>query len=548
MAPSPRSGGDGGGSAARGGERTIGGDDGAPVDPDLASSSARKGDAAAATAADAAPTDPTHPLIVVTGGDKGDASADVPPAGPAATSTPATAAHRRARWALYASHALSTTVGRGWEFGGALALLALAPNSLALPAALGLAEALAQAAGGAAIGRAVDALPRLGAATRFVLLQAACTLVSAGAVLAALHWRQGGPAAAAGLTPRVIGLGALAIVGAAGAALGAAGATVSVEKEWCAALAGGDGAALASLNAGMRRIDLMALVAAPAAVGGVLSGAGPTAGTAVIAIGAAVAVGPQLLLLAAAQRAAPDRLAGGGRKGDGQGDATPAPPKIRPGAALAAYAAAPAAPAGAALALLYCTVLSFGSTMTAYLQWRGLGAAELAGWRGGGAVAGLAATLAWPPARRVWGLDGVAGAGLAAQWACLAPALVTAVASPTVGAARGLAAGLALSRAGLWGFDLAASQALQERVPRSELGAVNGVQAGAQAGLGALAAAACLAVPQPARFGWLMMASLGVVTVASGVFWVGTGVVRRRRERAEGGGSGGGGLELGGSA
>jgi len=477
----------------------------------------------------------TRPLVA----DEDDDAGAPPPSDP----TAAARAHRHARWSLYASHALSTTVGRGWEFGGALALLALAPDSLALPAALGLAEVLAQALGGAAIGRAVDRLPRLAAATRYAALQAACTLASAGAVLAALHWRQqDGPAA--GLTPRTIGLGALAIGGAAGAAVGAAGAAVSVEREWCAALAGGDGGALASLNTGMRRIDLVALVAAPAAVGAVLSGAGPTAGTALLAVCAAAAAGPQLALLRAAQRAAPDRLRGGG-VAEAAAHAPPLP-KARPGDALRAYGGAPAWPAGAALALLYCTVLSFGPTMTAYLQWRGLGAAELAGWRGAGAVAGLAATLAWPPARRAWGLDGAAGAGLAAQWAALAPALTAAVASPAVGAARGLAAGLALSRAGLWGFDLAASQALQERVLPRALGAVNGVQFGAQAGLGALAAAACLAVPQPDRFGWLMVASLGVVTAASGVFWVGTGVVQRREGRRVG--EGGGGVELGGSA
>ena len=462
-----------------------------------------------------------------------------PPADGAAPSHPP----RTARWALYAAHALSASVGRGWEFGGALALLALAPDTLALPAALGLAESLAQALGGASIGRAVDRWARYTAAARFVGAQAACTLLSAGAVLAALHWREGGPGSPPGLTPRTIGLGALAIAGAAGAALGAAGAAVSVEREWSAALAGGDSAALASLNAGMRRIDLVALVAAPAVVGAVLSSAGPSAGTALVAGAAAVAVAPQLALLALAQRLAPDRLGGGGgRSGGGGGGATaataaatptlPSKPPRRPGAALKTYAAAPAFPAGAALALLYGTVLSFGPTMTAYLQWRGLGAAELAGWRGAGAVAGLAATFAFPPARRAWGLDAAGGAGLGVQWVCLAPALLAASAAPTLPAARGLAAGLALSRAGLWAFDLVAAQALQERVPPGSLGTVNGVQFSAQAAAGALAAGVCLAVPDPAHFVWLMVASLVVVSGASGVFWVGTGLVRRRERRA----------------
>jgi len=471
---------------------------------------------------------------------------------------------RRARWFLYASHALSTTLGRGWEFGAALALFALAPDSLALPAALGLAESLAQALGGPALGRLIDAWPRMAAATRFVLAQAACTVASAGAVLAALNWGKAG----SGLTPLNLGLGAVAIAAAAGAALGAAGATLSVEREWTAALAHGDAAHLAALNAGMRRIDLVALIAAPAAVGGVLSGAGPVAGTAAVAAAASIVAWPQLALLAAAQRAAPDRL-GGGRASRAKAGAVafaaasampaagPSPRRRRRwcGAlaaspslpsALAAYFAAPAAPAAAALALLYCTVLSFGAPMTAYLGWRGLSAAELAGWRGAGAVAGLAATGVYPPARRAWGLDAAAAVGLAGQWACLGPAVVAVAAAPTVGAARALAAGLALSRAGLWGFDLAASQALQERVPPDELGAINGVQSSAQAGLGAVAMAACLAFSKPEHFAWLGVASLVVVTCASVVFGVGTAVVRRR-ERVRAGG-GGGGVEMGGQA
>jgi len=68
------------------------------------------------------------------------------------------------------------------------------------------------------------------------------------------------------------------------------------------------------------------------------------------------------------------------------------------------------------------------------------------------------------------------------QLACLLVAIIPAVVT-RVGAARPaaaplgarvLAAGLAASRAGLWLFDLAVSQMLQERVPLQELGAPPG--------------------------------------------------------------------------
>ena len=60
--------------------------------------------------------------------------------------------------------------------------------------------------------------------------------------------------------------------------------------------------------------------------------------------------------------------------------------------------------------------------------------------------------------------------GLGGQWAFL---LVTLIVSSTVGqpgAAHVLAAGLVASRFGLWSFDLAVSQMLQERVPNELIG------------------------------------------------------------------------------
>lgn len=40
------------------------------------------------------------------------------------------------------------------------------------------------------------------------------------------------------------------------------------------------------------------------------------------------------------------------------------------------------APTALALALLYLTVMSFGTLMTAYLKWRGMAEAELSVYRG----------------------------------------------------------------------------------------------------------------------------------------------------------------------
>ena len=69
------------------------------------------------------------------------------------------------------------------------------------------------------------------------------------------------------------------------------------------------------------------------------------------------------------------------------------------------------------------------------------------------------------------GLDGAGSVGIGCQWAFLALTLILA---STLGQPAGvhvLAAGLVVSRFGLWAFDLAVSQMLQEKVSNEQLGA-----------------------------------------------------------------------------
>jgi iron-regulated transporter 1 len=403
------------------------------------------------------------------------------------------------------------------EFTAGLALFDLgARDTFTLVAVLGLAQAAAQAAAGPAVGRWADGAPRLPAARTLVSVQALATLASAGAVLVA---RATGVGAA----------GAVAAVFAAVAAVGAQGNTLTVEREWTAVLACGDPSTLAQLNAGMRRVDLVCLILAPAAAGALMSlpgAGGPFAAVAAVAAYSAAAWPAQMWLLGRAALRAPAL---------GEPRARP-PCGAHPPArlsALAAYAAADAAPAGVALALLYCTVLSFGPLATAFLWARGVGELELAAWRGAGALAGLAATALYPPLHTRLGLDRAGGVGLGLQTAALAGGCVAAfgLAPSSAVGARCLAAALAASRMGLWLFDLAAAQALQERVPREALGAVNGVQASLQAAAGALSYAAALMAPSPASFGGLAAGSLAAVAGAGCVFLFG-GLRARKRGAA----------------
>lgn len=229
------------------------------------------------------------------------------------------------------------------------------------------------------------------------------------------------------------------------------------------------------------------------------------------------------------------------------------------------------------LALLYCTVLSFGLLSTAYLKHLGLSEALLSVARGAGAVSGLMATLAYPRLRTCLGAIaggciaakvnmrlllsnsdnrigphwhaehrpavGVLGGGHcatsmergpwtgAALWGADQLAPHWCVLSLVIMHTRCCAGGLIASRFGLWLFDLVVLQTMQEQVPGEILGQVNGVQ-GALQQLGELAMFVLgVAMPQPEQYPVLMLVSFGVVTMAALVFmrWV---LFGDREERA----------------
>lgn len=138
-----------------------------------------------------------------------------------------------------------------------------------------------------------------------------------------------------------------------------------------------------------------------------------------------------------------------------------------------------------ALALLYCTVLSFGTVMTAYIYSRGMSEAKLAYARGGGAVFGLISTFIYPQLFKSKGVVDTGGISIWIQFICLSLCVLS-----TAWADDGdctefeftdvdrfslcrtqrnrelglLLTGVIVSRVGLWMFDLAVSQLLQERV------------------------------------------------------------------------------------
>ncbi|KAI9009761.1 Ferroporti-1 [Gaertneriomyces semiglobifer] len=130
-----------------------------------------------------------------------------------------------------------------------------------------------------------------------------------------------------------------------------------------------------------------------------------------------------------------------------------------------------------AVAQVYLTVLSFGSPMIAYLLIQGYSSALLAAMRCVAVVVGLLATLAMP---KIVARIGLIRTGLWAVWSeglLLLPVVVSFwMPDGSLAEAFLMFGGTAASRFGLWIFDMAQMQIMQERVDSAEAGFINGMQ------------------------------------------------------------------------
>jgi iron-regulated transporter 1 len=300
-------------------------------------------------------------------------------------------------------------------------MLELQPNSLRLVAVWGLVDAAAAVAFGGALGRYVDGcLSRVQAASQMYVLQNAMLVISAVASLLLL-WSdvRSGPAFWAALLV-MMGAGAASTLGALGSTLSGKATILitailvmpgslsptpppdrlptvlpcAVEREWTKTLCGSDSAALAALNAAMRRIDLSCLIASPIMAGLDMQYGSLSAAVLLLLAWNLCSWFPEVLLLRYAQRCSPALAAD---KPAPAADSSSSSSSSSGGGGICRriarsldqqlqswtlYACQPAAPAAAALALLYLTVLSWGTLMTAYLKTLGLPEADLAVWRG----------------------------------------------------------------------------------------------------------------------------------------------------------------------
>ncbi|KAJ5817582.1 hypothetical protein N7447_007590 [Penicillium robsamsonii] len=427
---------------------------------------------------------------------------------PPHNNTPAPEAHS-VLTRLYISHALSAWNSRMFEFGAVLFLASIFPGTLLYASIYALVRAFSTVALSSWLGAQVDRSDRL-VAVRYSIVSWTLTIVL------------------------FVFQGLLACI----EKLAATANTVAVERDWAIVISDSINVPRQDLNASMRRIDLICKLLAPVFISLVDSISTRYAIWTVFILNT-TSVLVEYMAIAQVYQSVPaltkthtipqaDDITSESAAPDQNPSGKPHSLPDSPLAPWKEYIASPVFLASLALSLLYLTVLSFGATMVTYLLHAGFTSLQVSYMRIGSVVAELSGTWTAPiimnrigPIRSgLWFLNW--------QFACVAGAAVAFVAwdSSSRVVAGTLIAGVALSRVGLWGFDLSVQFLVQENINEHARARFSATEMALQNVFEMLSFASTIAFPLPAQFRYPVMISSGAVAVAAVCF---AAYVRRER-------------------
>ncbi|OJI95974.1 hypothetical protein ASPVEDRAFT_121933 [Aspergillus versicolor CBS 583.65] len=440
---------------------------------------------------------------------------------------------------LYTSHFLSTWNSRMFEFGAVVFLASIFPGTLLYASVYALVRSLFAVVLSSWLGATVDRLNRLSAIRHSIIWQripVAVSCICLGILLrsppAHLSW---------------ILFTALVLL-AGVEKLAATANTVAVERDWAVVISGallvsrkGHGShGFIDLNATMRRIDLFCKLVAPVVVSsmdGLLST--KIAIWVVLGINVAVVLVEYFAIAQQVYYSVPELDRSLDRQDDedqGEGEQAEERSLLRRISQYAQgtiepwreYVRQPVFLASFALSLLYLTVLSFGPTMVTFLLHSGFSSLQVSGMRIGAVLAEISGTWVAPflmdrigPIRSgLWFLNWqfcTLAAGVAAfAFASDSPQLV----------AVSLIVGVALSRLGLWGFDLSVQFLVQENIDSGKRARFSATEMALQSMFEMASFATTIVFEDPDQFKYPVYISYGAIGVAAVCF---AAYVRRER-------------------
>ncbi|KAI0382232.1 hypothetical protein F5Y04DRAFT_253290 [Hypomontagnella monticulosa] len=433
---------------------------------------------------------------------------------------------------LYTSHFLSMWNSRLFEAGVVYFLASIFPGSLLPVSIYALVRNAAAIALTVPVGKWIDTANRLTILRTSILGQRISVAASCGVFWALLQ--------VPGLSTRAVqGLFAATVVLACVEKLSAGVNLVSVERDWVVVITEGNEAARRTMNARMRRIDLFCKLAGPLTVALIAAASVPVAVYTTLGMNLSsvfveyMCIEKVFRMVPTLRRSRPSqsREARSGRDSSPRSSRTSFErvrrmvSEILMIPSLKLYFSHPAVIPSFALSLLYMTVLAFSGQMLTYLLASGINLWQIGIIRAVSTIFELSATWIAP---RLMKRVGILRTGLWSinwQMIWLAAALSWffyyyshGYPSTSLAPAIGLAVAVALSRVGLWGFDLSAQNIVQDEVQDDRRGIFSTVETSFQNLFDLLAWSLTIIWSNPADFQWPVITSIGAVYAAGGLY------------------------------
>ncbi|KAG8158100.1 hypothetical protein KVR01_011861 [Diaporthe batatas] len=441
---------------------------------------------------------------------------------------------------LYVSHFLSTWNSRVFEFGAALFLTSIFPGTL-LPVSV---YSLVRNAGcivfAQPVGSWINRGNRLSLIRASIVGQRVPVAASCALLLMLLVRRDELGSGRNGGVFAVIVL--LAVLEKLSATMN----LISVERDWVVVITENNEVARRKMNARMRRIDLFCKLMGPLTVSLVAIASTEVAIWTTLGMNMASVVVEYVAIEQVYRRVSglkrtSEVVAPSGRRNSAASTQTTGAYRgsrlrsvkprvlhgirgILPIESLPLYFSHPAFLASFALSLLYFTVLSFSGQMITYLASVGYSPLHIGIARVGSSIFEISATWAAPYLMKKIGVVRAGIWSLAWQMTCLAGVLAwyfsdfEGKGTNSIFSATGLAVGVALSRIGLWGFDLCAQNIIQDEVEDDHRGTFSAVEASFQNLFEILSYVTTIIFSRPDQFQWPVVISVGAVYAAGGLY------------------------------
>ncbi|KAK9928502.1 hypothetical protein M0R45_025635 [Rubus argutus] len=434
-----------------------------------------------------------------------------------------------------------------WEFSVGLYMISIWPNSILFAAIYGAVESASTALFGPLVGQWVDRFSYVKVLRLWLVTQNLSFVIAGGTVMVLLVYSD---LKLTNFNAFVLLVILTNISGAVGVLSTLAG-TILVERDWVVVISEGKSTeVLTNMNSVIRRIDLFSKLCAPVLTGFIISFVSLKASALTLALWNVITVWLEYWLFISVYNGIPALGESSHRKisrpsqsdleatststseerssflSQDENDSESAKEtwimevnklvsRIPCVSAWRVYLRQDCVLPGVSLALLYFTVLRFGTLMTATLEWEGIPAYAIGIARGIGAAIGISATIVYPFLQShiltlrtgLWSIW--------SQWTFLLLCVASIWISNSLLSASMLMAGVATSRLGLWMFDLAVIQQMQEHVLESDRCVVGGVQNSLQSSMDLMGYAMGIIISNPQEFWKLILVSFAVVTLAS---------------------------------